>query len=187
MSGKAPRHRSHRSAGMRVEVQRSSSARAANGVITHADGRRVAVLFLRAGDLEAMSALEYVYRLHGAPRIALTERISVVREVAGDCQIHDDGVKVTLRGATSSVGRSMLGLELVTPWGETSPLWEEVALEERSVWAGLLAEHDYTRICAANPAPGEEMPGSSIHLTTVPPMPVLKLTPLRGTRLSDGW
>ncbi|MFE0472415.1 hypothetical protein ACFW2V_12445 [Streptomyces sp. NPDC058947] len=164
---------------MEIRVQKSSSARAGNGVLTHPDGSRTAILFLRAGNAEAMAALGRVYSLHEAPVVEMALGAPDQGESAGECVIHDEGVTVTLGAVDPSArngGHGMLGLELTVSWGETSPVWKQTALDAGDVWAGLLTEEAYERICAANAAVVGDVLGQDVHLTQVPTMPVLRLS-----------
>lgn len=61
-------------------------------------------------------------------------------------------------------------------WGPTSAPWAEAALETGVVWAGLLLESQYERLCAANAEVDEGgLLGQGVHLSAAPAMPVLKL------------
>lgn len=167
---------------MEIRVQKSSSANAGNAVYTYPDGSRAAVLYVRAGDAEAMAALTQVYELHDAFTVDLSDRVPHCTRISGSCQIHDDGITMRLDAVDPNVrngGHGMLGIELTVPWGPTDPDWLNAALETGCVWAGLIFEEAYRRVCLTNPVMVGETPSRGVHLSDVPSMPVLKLTAQR--------
>jgi hypothetical protein len=168
---------------MEIRMQKTSSANAGNAVYTYPDGSRAAILFVRVGDGEAMRGLAQVYRLHGALTANLSERVPRHDRTSGSCLIHDNGVTVTFGAVDPSIengGHGMLGAEATVPWGATDPDWMNAALKEGCVWAGLISEEVYQRVCLAHPVVNDGVLGAGVHLSDVPSMPVLKLTAQRG-------
>lgn len=168
---------------MEIRRQKASSANAGNAVYAYPDGSRAAILFVRVGDAEAMAAMTQVYKLHGAFTANLGDQMPRRDRTSGRCLIHDDGITVTFGAVDPSVengGHGMLGAEATVPWGATDPDWMNAALEEGCVWAGLIAEENYQRVCLAHPVVNDGKPGPGVHLSSVPSMPVLKLVARRG-------
>lgn len=171
---------------MRMRVQRGTGdgiVSAANAVITYPDGSQAAVLFVRSGDVRALTGLAQVYRAHGALTVNLSGQVPHCEWTSGECLIHDNGVTVRF-GAVDpgprNGGRGMLGAELTAPWEDTDPDWMHTALETGVVWIGLISEAGYERACLANPVLVEDKLTRAVHLPELPEMPVLKLTAKRG-------
>lgn len=162
---------------MQLRVQHSSSVSAGNGILVREDGDRFALLFLRAGDAEALKALTGVFKLHQAPTAEVCQTVPHLDRTAGDCVIRDDGILVTLQAvdpADWNKGQGMLGLNLELIWGKTSSEWRQAARETGFAWACLLAERQYLN------AVSFEAGTRVVDVTRIPPAPVLKLDALPG-------
>lgn len=159
---------------MEIRAQRSDQTTMGGGVVTYADGSRAAILFLRAGNDRDMQALTQVFRMHDALIIDVTTRAPHFAQTSGECVISPESATVSIRAASTNSGRELLGLELTVHWGSASEVWVEAALE-RGIWAGLVTEENWQRIHTVNALTESDRVGRTVHLTNVPPMPVLKL------------
>lgn len=166
---------------MDLRMQQSSSASVGNGLGLREDGSAAAILFVRAGDSEALDALNFVFQLHRAPTVDLGHAVPDLDRTAGDCVIRDNGILMTLQAvdpADWNDGHGMLGMNLELTWGETESVWWQTALEDGFVYACLVTEEQYQR--AARIEGGVRV----VDVAKVSPAPIVKLEAL-ASRVSE--
>lgn len=153
---------------MRMRVQQSSEVRGRNALRFYDDGAQAAIVLVRAGDEESLTALAKVFGEHRALTVDLERAVPDSDRTVGDCVIRDDGVLLTMTG----VGRSIMGLSMNLGWGKTSHSWRSVALKTGHVWIGLISEKSYQEAFS-----GDALTLDNAHpgAPRIPPLPVLKL------------
>lgn len=152
---------------MRVRRQESSEVRG-HALRVHGNGGQAAVILVRAGDEESLTALTRVFREHRALTVDLDHTVPDSDRTVGDCVIRDDGVEVAMDG----VGRFIMGVSMNLSWGKTSHAWRSTALEEGCVWVGLISEESYLKAFPGDALAPED---AKAQASGMPPLPLLRL------------